>query len=272
VHDDGDDALKKAAQGYAARFMGESRTPEGIRYWDNLLTPIIDGSGLVRVILCVSRDVTEKTRTDRELQNALEREQLLSQEVQHRIKNAFAVMSGLIFISEREAASAGAPETTTSILREKVNALARASDVAFSPTVIRNVTTDSVEAAPVIVSVLRPYGDQCRISGDAITIAFKNMTTVALFLHELATNSVKYGSLCSANGHVAVSWALIADGFRLTWREVGGPPVGALPKREGFGSEMLDRIVQSAGGMIDRRWLSEGLVAELHLPTTTGSA
>jgi PAS domain S-box-containing protein len=266
VRHDGREALAEAAQGLNSRFSGESRNPDGTRYWDNLLTPITDTSGTVRAILCVSRDVTAKTRAEKDLQDALKREQLLSQEVQHRIKNAFAVMSGLIFISEREAASANAPETTTAILREKVYALARASDAAFSPTAIRNVGSESVEVAAIVTSVLQPYGNRCKFAGESLSISYKNMTTVTLFLHEFATNSVKYGSLGSADGGVAVSWAPDGPDLRLTWSESGGPPVNASPAKEGFGSQMLAHIVQSAGGQIEKYWHKEGLIAKLYLP------
>src|SRR5690606_27745156 len=104
---------------------------DGIRYWDNLLTPIMDVSGRVLSILCVSRDVTTKTQLERELEAAVTREKLLSREMQHRIKNLFAVVSGLITIAEKEARQPSA-DGLGKILRQKLDALTRASDALFA--------------------------------------------------------------------------------------------------------------------------------------------
>jgi PAS domain S-box-containing protein len=98
------EALRQAASGCSARFAGQSQSPGGTRYWDNLLNPVIDASGSVVSILCVSRDVTEKALLEQDLKDAIEREKLLSREMQHRIKNLFCVVSGIISISEKEAA------------------------------------------------------------------------------------------------------------------------------------------------------------------------
>jgi PAS domain S-box-containing protein len=83
----GMDALCRAAAGQTARFTGKSHSPSGTIYWDNLLTPLVDDRGLVLSILCVSRDVTEKTLLERKLEEAVDREKLLAREMRHRIKN-----------------------------------------------------------------------------------------------------------------------------------------------------------------------------------------
>jgi len=252
VHQLGLEALRKAADGHNARFPGQSQSPGGIRYWDNLLTPVVDASGRVLSILCVSRDVTAKTQLEQELEAAISREKLLSQEMQHRIKNLFSVVSGLISISEKEAARNNAPETAAKILREKVGALSRASDAAFSLPDIKNVGASQVDLASLVSSVLRPYGDRCRAIGDQVSICRNNMTTLALFLHELATNSVKYGALSTDGGNVTISWTTGDEELSLTWAESDGPPISASPKRQGFGSEMVDRIVHSVGGRFNK--------------------
>ncbi|KAB8122904.1 PAS domain-containing protein [Komagataeibacter medellinensis] len=266
VHQIGKTALQKAAEGHSARFHGRSESPDGLMYWDNLLTPLVDASGRVLSILCVSRDVTAKTKLEKELEESINREKLLSNEMQHRIKNLFSVVAGLISIAEKEAITRNTQDTATQILREKLGALSRASDAVFSGIDSGACDMGRSDLETLVRSVLRPYGDQCLIGGGQASIPRKIMTTFALFLHELATNSVKYGALSTDGGDVTIRWKTDGNMLDLTWTETGGPKISTSPERRGFGSAMVDRIVQSAGGRINRMWRVEGLVANLHLP------
>jgi PAS domain S-box-containing protein len=256
------EALRKAAGGSVARFSGTSAAPDGTRYWDNLLTPLIEETGQVASILCVSRDVTEKTRLENALRDSISRERLLSREMQHRIKNIFSLVSGLIFIAERETGIRNAPPLV--ILREKIGALARASDAAFS-SVDEGGNNGKTDLQACVKSVLKPYGDRCRISGGPASIGESTSTTLALVLHELATNSMKYGALSTETGNITVRWAQAGPGLNLLWTEDGGPDISA-PPHQGFGSEMIERIVRSAGGTIQRNWRADGLSVVLDLP------
>lgn len=113
--------------------------------------------------------------------------------------------------------------------------------------------------------MLKPYGDRCRTIGNPVSVSRSKMTTLALFLHELATNSVKYGALSVDGGSITVRWTADSQELDLTWTEIGGPPISTMPGKRGFGSEMVDRIVDSAGGAVNRIWKREGLIAELRL-------
>lgn len=88
---------------------------------------------------------------------------------------------------------------------------------------------------------------------------------MALVLHELATNSIKYGALSTEEGRITVQWADAGDGLNLAWTEDGSPNISATPPQK-FGTQMIDSIVQSSGGTIVRNWRPEGLVAVLYLP------
>ncbi|ATN34623.1 hypothetical protein ACO34A_12515 [Rhizobium sp. ACO-34A] len=266
VHPLGMEALQEAREGRNARFPGRSVSPDGTQYWDNLLTPVIDASGQVLSILCVSRDITAKTRLEKQIEDAIERERLLSREMQHRIKNLFSVVSSLIVIAEREAVSAGTPEAVTTILRDKLGALSRASDAVFASGLNDDGDVGDVDLGAVVHSVLRPYHGRCTVAGCPVTISRADMPTFALFLHELATNSLKYGALGKDEGNVTVRWTKNGEALDLTWIELGGPALLSAPERRGFGSEMVDRIVRSAGGSLTRTWCVEGLIADLHLP------
>jgi two-component sensor histidine kinase len=268
VHQLGEEALHEAANGGNARFPGKSMSPDGIRYWDNLLTPLIDASGHVLSILCVSRDVTAQTKLEKDLEDGIGRERLLAREMQHRIKNLFSVVLGLIFIAEKEAKRHDKPETATKILREKLGALSRASDAAFATPDIEETIANDVELEPLVRSVLQPYGDRCLVIGSRASISRSITTTLALFLHELATNAVKYGALSTDDGNITTRWATGDGMLKLTWIETGGPQIMASPDRQGFGSEMIDRIVRSSGGRIIKSWRVKGLTAEIYLPNS----
>lgn len=269
VRESGLEALREAAQGRTARFPGKSLSPTEVRYWDNLLTPLVDVSGRVFSILCVSRDVTAKTYLERELEEAIGREKLLSREMQHRIKNLFSVVSGLIFIAEKEAVAGNAPDSAIAILREKLGALSRASDAVFSDTYFEESEVSHADLGMLVASVLQPYGERCSTTGEPCSILRRITTSLALFLHELATNSVKYGALGAEDGHVTVRWARGAETLDLTWTETGGPEIAIESRHRGFGSNMVDRLVKAAGGSVDRIWKADGLVVDLHLPRST---
>lgn len=258
----GAEALAIAASGVSARFAGQSVSSAGTSFWDNLLTPLVDESGKVESILCISRDVTAHRLLERELEAAIERERLMAQEMRHRVKNVLTVVSGLISISEREAASG--QTSPTSILRERVSALSRASDAVFTKCPNNE---EPLSIADLVHAVLHPYAAQCESSGEEIGVQRHHHTTLALMLHELATNSIKYGALSQPAGIVSVSWEVQETLLILNWVEKGGPEIGATPDLDGFGSAMIDRVLVATGGAIKREWRTKGLTAEIRLPT-----
>jgi two-component system, chemotaxis family, CheB/CheR fusion protein len=91
--------------------------------------------------------------------------------------------------------------------------------------------------------------------------------SMALLLHEIATNAAKYGALSSPSGHVHVTWSVQQEELFLAWRERGGPPVNGQPKHEGFGS-FLARLTATGqlGGKISYDWTQEGLTLNLSTP------
>lgn len=263
IHLLGVEALRNAAAGQTARFPGKSISPNGIIYWDNLLTPLIDASGQVLSILCVSRDVTEKTLLEKQLEEAIDREKLLAREMHHRIKNLFSVVSGLIFLARREAESVDNPEAATGILLEKLGALSRASDAVFAQ---ENDSAGAVTIEAVVTSVLQPYGQRCTVISNAALVRRDAVTTLALILHELATNALKYGALSKDRGNIIVRWSGNGQTLDVTWIETDGPRISIAPKRFGFGTKMVDQVVRSAGGTIHRIWRTKGLIVDLHFP------
>ncbi|MBL8269286.1 PAS domain-containing protein [Steroidobacter sp.] len=264
IQAEGRKALSETLQGHSARFPGRSELGGDTKYWDNLLTPITDSQQRVRAILCVSRDVTTSTLLERMLERALAREQLLAQEMRHRIKNVFAVVSGLVGLAKREA---GRSDTDAmQLLRERLWCLARASDVIFEPKQIGDAAQDQVEILAIVDVVLKPYAPKYLADGAPCGISRRFTTAIALILHELATNSVKYGSFNSAQGIVRINWTCDGVELLLTWSEHCNPAVHSAPYEPGFGSTMVDQLIWSVGGAINRRWGQDGLFVELRLP------
>ena len=266
VHLIGAEALRKAAAGESARFPGKSHSPHGTNYWDNLLTPLVDDDGHVLSILCVSRDVTERTALERALEEANERDRVLAHEMRHRVRNIFSVVSGLIHLAQKEAAAAGADSDAITILRGKIDALSRASDAVFFEREAGELDAATVEIETVVRSVLQPYGERCTVAGQRVPIRRDAVTSIALLLHELATNCIKYGAFSQDIGTVSVQWAADDNVLDLTWVEIGGPRIQAPPETCGFGSQLLDRVVRSAKGAISRTWRPEGLMVVISLP------
>ncbi len=267
VHEAGTEAIATAREGQGARFPGQSVHAGKTTYWDNLLTPIFDDVGEVRVILCVSRDVTANALLKRELEDSLKREKLLAQEMRHRIKNVFAVVSSLLSLADREAAATATSEAAAiGILREKLASFARASDLVFAPNEIGTADEDRVDLTLIVKSVLEPYAGRYQCDGQPCILPRQQSTAVVLFLHELATNCSKHGAFSIIAGTVRVSWEARDDEVVLTWAESGGPPIKEAPRKQGFGSKLIDRIAQSTGGKVSKTWSPAGLKASLHLP------
>jgi two-component sensor histidine kinase len=261
----GEDALHRAAIGEVARFAGMSVSRDQITHWDNLLTPLYDREGTVRSILCVSRDVTSSILLEQELASAVEREHLAAEEMRHRVKNLLSVVSGLVRLSQREANNSQEP--VTDILLGKLGALARASDAVFAGELS---DSDDVGAdfEGVVQAILLPYKERCRLSGDAVIIRRSAIPTVALILHELATNAIKYGALSTPEGQVAVRWENADRAIGIFWVEDGGPKLDSVPEHQGFGTEMVQRVISAAGGALERVWTIDGLHIHATLPNS----
>ena len=93
------------------------------------------------------------------------------------------------------------------------------------------------------------------------------MTSLALALHESATNAVKYGALSEPNGAIRIRWATQGDDFRLDWEETGGPAIVAVPNAHGFGSVLTKHsIISQLGGRIEYDWQRHGLKLRMTVP------
>jgi two-component sensor histidine kinase len=126
------------------------------------------------------------------------------------------------------------------------------------------------ELHTLVTQELLPYlGERearVRIDGPTVTLEPCTAQTIAISLHELATNAAKYGSLSAADGHVEIAWSRTADRrLSLRWIEAGGPTV-TPPTRRGFGTRVMENIVGQLRGEVHFDWRDQGLTCEIALP------
>jgi PAS domain S-box-containing protein len=211
------------------------------------------------------------TCTDIHAAKQLEQERtLVANELSHRIKNIFAVISGLIHLSARSFPEA---KGFADALRERVGALGRAHDFVRPHSPLSRRPTSGTSLFAMLAELLAAYQDGNRIvfKGDDTTIDDRSATPLGLVFHELATNAAKYGALSTPAGRVVVASRRDGGQQVLTWTETGGPAVTA-PQRTGFGSNLTRISVEGQlGGKLDYDWRSEGLALTLTLPRSAMS-
>ncbi len=197
---------------------------------------------------------------------AEEGSELLAGEMSHRVKNLLAIAAGLTQLTGRSALTV---QDMTGELTQRLTALGRAHDV------IRPLPGEQGKAAllgDLLSVLLSPYDETAAFSG-RIRVAVARMgvgertaTALAMVIHELATNSVKHGSLSSASGFLDVSSTVDGDHISLVWAETGGPPIVEEPVLKGFGSRLIARSVSAQlGGEIIYDWQEAGLVVTISL-------
>ncbi|MFC0389340.1 HWE histidine kinase domain-containing protein [Muricoccus vinaceus] len=227
---------------------------------------------------CVTRytgvieNITERKRKEQALQ-------LLVRELDHRVKNLFAVFDGLVRFTAKTAAD---PATMARVLQGRITALSSAHDL------VRDATGDgssrglrATTMGALLQTLLAPYGvrgsgDHGRPSGrvemvgPSVLVGASSAAALALVVHELATNASRHGALSVPSGVVSLTWSAGSpeDEVVLSWQERAGPRLSGQPARHGFGISLIQQSVAGQlGGRLDLDWSqSEGLIAVLHLP------
>ncbi|CAH1655729.1 Blue-light-activated histidine kinase [Hyphomicrobiales bacterium] len=226
------------------------------------ISPVKDASGHIIGASKIARDITERRRAE-------EQQHLLIREMDHRVKNLFALACGLVSLSARSATNA--KDLSTDLL-ERLTSLARAHALTVPQTSQASERTSQVTTLHALIStILAPYdlsetSDKPRtaVYGDDITIGGGAVTSFALLLHEFATNAAKYGALSTPKGSVTIDCAADETELRLTWTERGGPPIDRQKDNNGFGFVLTNATVKGQlGGEIERDWQREGLSIRL---------
>ncbi|WP_052214249.1 PAS domain S-box protein [Belnapia sp. F-4-1] len=192
-----------------------------------------------------------------------ERRALLMREVDHRAKNALAVVGAALRLTR-------APDVPTfqRIALGRISALARAQ------TLLAQDRWRGADLRTLVEGELAPFvgevGPRVEVNGASVVLPPGAAQPVAMALHELATNAVKYGALSVATGRVSVSWRFDDEALgrlRLRWAEASGPPVDGPPLRRGFGSRVIeDTIRRQLGGEASLTWDAGGVACEITVP------
>lgn len=218
-----------------------------------------DDAGMVkRLMFGIFIDVTGRKQAE-------EGRELLAGEMSHRVKNLLAIASGLTAITSRSTS------TTTDMAREltlRLVALGRAHDL------VRPVPGQTTAAAALLgdllTVLLAPYDDlgafsgRIRVSVPRMSVGESTTTILALVVHELATNSLKYGALSVDTGHLDVSCSAQDEAVTIVWTESGGPKVASPTGTRGYGSKLIERSVTGhLRGSIGYNWANDGVVITL---------
>ena len=241
------------------------RRADGVYRWTlGRATPIRNDTGAITRWFGTCTDIED-------IKRGVDAKDLLSQELSHRIKNIFAVVSALIALSARQFPEA---KGFAASVRTRINALARAHEFVRPHTETSRPTVGSMTLHAFLNDLFKPYatlvGDmRVVVTGDDAVFDDQAATSVALLFHELATNAAKYGALSVEGGTVTLATRNEADRFILVWEERGGPLVEGEPQRVGFGSSLATVSFEAQlGGRLERVWDPVGLRVTADLPVT----
>ena len=223
--------------------------------------PIRDESGAITGGIIAWRDISDRVM----LENSL---QLLVRELNHRVKNLFAVLSGMVELTARSSKDV---DGMAQALTGRIAALAKAHEL-IRPAITPGGARTGAELEDLLRQLLSPHlsggSQQCRIVGPGIAIGADAAASLALVINELATNAAKYGGLSTAAGKVGIEWNEEDGLLMLTWKESGGPQVQHNPSHFGFGSKLVDVTVKrQLRGTVAYSWEADGLRLTLSVPS-----
>jgi PAS domain S-box-containing protein len=212
-----------------------------------------DGDGnIVGAINCF-QDITERKRTETQITN-------LAREAEHRTKNILSTVLATVRLSRADTS-----DDLKQLIEGRINALAKVHGLFVQS------RWAGAELQSLVTQELSPYCGETegrvRTDGPPVMLEPYTAQTVAISLHELATNAAKYGSLSAADGHVEIAWSRTADGrLSLRWIEAGGPTV-TPPTHRGFGTRIMENIIAGQlRGEVHFDWRDQGLTCEIALP------
>ena len=232
---------------------------DGTPFWNALhIGPIYDAAGKLVYYFGSQWDVSDVRAARAEEHYARE----MARELSHRMKNMFAVISGIVNLTGR----LRGVETEAKEINDRVQALGRAYE-----TTLDDASAGRIEIGQAIRAILDPYNVDGRLKflGNGLRVPFAAVSSIGLVLHELAANATKHGAW-SHDGIVQLDWEeREEDGESMavvTWRERDGPPVIPPDGTHGTGNAIIDRLLRFGGGRILREWHPDGLEATVTIP------
>ncbi len=250
--------LRHVLEGRAAGYEADSRVPrlEGGWRWMASRGAVVevDDRGQPLTLAGISRDITESRQV-------AERQALLAREVDHRAKNVLAVVQAALRLTK----AADLPSYIRAI-EGRVAALAR------TQTLLAENQWNGARLDALLRGEIAPFADEGRVAleGPAVALRPALAQALAMAIHELATNAVKYGALSTLAGRVRVAWRLdgdMSDRLHIDWSETQGPDLQGPPARRGFGSRVLEAtLCRQLGGTVSLDWRPGGLICRIEVP------
>lgn len=216
-----------------------------------------DDQGMIsRIMYGVFLDVTVRKLAEEE-------RDMVNSEMHHRVKNMFSLSSALAGIASRSTTS---KEDMYEDLTRRLRGLAAAHDLIFhGPSEQHHAVT----LKDLLNVLLQAYlmdttgSHNVVISAPELLVGETTTTSIAMLIHELATNSAKYGAFSAETGRVVIDCQDDESDIKIVWIEGGGPILNASAPHTGFGSEMTERVIRQLNGSISRSWTAEGLIVTL---------
>jgi PAS domain S-box-containing protein len=213
------------------------------------------GDGNPQRVVGVNIDLTERKQAE-------EHRNILNAELDHRVKNVLATV-GAIIGHTRHSSPSMADFVTA--LEQRIESLAGTHEL------LSHSNWLGVSLAEVIEREFAPYaGDNAEIAGPSVTLKAEAAQAVAMVLHELTTNSAKYGAFSRQEGRVRLCWSWPENGTRehllVDWQEIGGPSIGSAP-RAGYGTSVIRELIPfELGGAVDLAFARDGVRCRLEIP------
>ncbi|MGF3027146.1 PAS domain-containing protein [Methylobacterium aquaticum] len=254
-------AVRDGARDYRAEYRIVRPSDGEIRWVAAVARIERDQTGRAVRLIGAHRDITHRKINE-------EARELLTRELSHRIKNVFAVVSGLAALTAR---GSDAAEGYVRRFQERLQALALATEYVRPHGPTSSLVRPDQTVQGLLRTLLAPYLEDAQerfvIEGDDAVIGEKAATALALIIHEQATNAVKYGALSTASGRVTIRLRCDNGELLLVWQERGGPAIEGVPERRGFGTRMAVRSTElQLGGAIRHQWEPEGLTMRIEVP------
>ncbi|HLY06763.1 MAG TPA: response regulator [Rhizomicrobium sp.] len=233
--------------------------PDGeLRWCIGTAAAIYDEDGRLIRLSGVAADITDRKRTE-------EHQTLLAREVDHRAKNSLAVVQSIVRLTRADSI-----KSYVTAVEGRIQALSRVHSL------LAHSRWEGADVQTLVQEELAPYqigsADRIAFSGPHVAVGAPVAQTLALALHELATNAAKYGALSAKKGRVDLTWDISGGIVTLRWKETGGP-AAKQPQRLGLGLQMIKSGLQShIGGQATFDWSETGLLCSLTAPSVEGKA
>ena len=213
------------------------------------VSPVRNAEGQIVGASKIARDITEQKRSQEQIAT-------LAREAEHRSKNLLATVQATVRLSQSET-----PDGLKRAIEGRIQSLANVHSLFVKTRWI------GADLSTIATQELAPYSEKnrVRIDGPPVVLEPDVAQTIAITLHELATNAAKYGALAVPGGQVELKWSHDADGrLHLHWTELSGPKVRE-PTHKGFGGRITEQMIAQRSGKMHLDWRAEGLVCEITL-------